>query len=498
MIDLKTGKDMSSENHLDYVRQLEVITEELPYGIKQYKDRVSELVAMDKKLSYLQEKADRNASVKLADKIDALGLEYVAAYKSCTSALSVINSEIEKANVLFVKLSDYYASVGNSKAAKRVRSSLDRFEKDNSKRLDAAVEAMNSISGIEYIKAMDKEPSQMEKTVKEEIKAYREEPMAERRTAADAEAPHEPASNRREEVKMPPPPRYQNPYYDPYRMPQYPYPPAPSFNIAPISIDVNRAVESAVDSFVSLFEERVGKYLSEKSINEEKAVPATDPNAVVAIEKIAEDESFALDKLVALLEGMKSLMTGIGELNEAYLVLEEKQKAALESAKALSDMQRTLARELQGIQATQKVISTDQMATAEEQAVIFEQQKTTLAAQAELSERQTKLTNDQLEIVKTQQNLDGDIVAINELLTDISQKEEQMLRASSKTLELQRTLGEKQTDLTELQREAILAHKKLVRSQRALNEKLGAKRRTPDTEDSSESAEQENITQEEQ
>ncbi len=497
MIDLKTGKDMSSENHLDYVRQLEVITEELPYGIKQYKDQVSDLVAMDKKLSALQEKADKNASVRLADKIESLGLEYVAAYKRCASALSVINAEIEKANVLFVKLSDYYASVGNRKAAKRVRSSLDRFEKDNSKRLDAAVEAMNSISGIEYIKAMDKESPKMEKTVKEETKAYREEPIAERRTAADAEAVHEPSPRRREEAaKMPPPPpRYQNPYYDPYRMPQYSYQPAPSFNIAPISIDVNRAVESAVDSFVSLFEERVGKYLSDKIINEEKATPAPDPNEVAAIEKIAEDESFALDKLVSILEGMKKLMTGIGELNEAYLVLEEKQKAALESAKTLSDMQRNLARELQGIQATQKVISVDQMATGEEQAVIFEQQKTTLAAQTELSERQTKLTGDQLEIVKTHQSLDGEIAAINELLSDISQKEEEMLRSGTKTLELQKTLSEKQTDLTELQREALLAQKKLARSQRALNEKLGAKRRA--SIDSSEPVEQENSTVEE-
>ena len=80
MIDLKTGKDMSSENHLDYVRQLEVITEELPYGIKQYKDQVSDLVAMDKKLSALQEKADRNASVRLADKIESLGEVQIPPY----------------------------------------------------------------------------------------------------------------------------------------------------------------------------------------------------------------------------------------------------------------------------------------------------------------------------------------------------------------------------------------------------------------------------------
>ena len=156
MIDLKTGKDMSSDNHFDYVRQLEVITEELPYGIKQYKEQVAELVSMDKRLSALQDKADRNASSRLADKIDSLAAQYVAAYNRCESALSVINEEIKKANVLFVKLSDYYASVGNVKAAKRVRKSLDKFENDNAKALDGVIKEISAITGQHAVATLAK------------------------------------------------------------------------------------------------------------------------------------------------------------------------------------------------------------------------------------------------------------------------------------------------------------------------------------------------------
>lgn len=484
MMDFKTGREIPAENHFDFVRQLEVITEELPYGIKQYKRQVADLVAMDKKLSALQEKADRNASVRLADKIDALGMEYVAEYKRCVSALSVINGEVEKAKKIFLKLSEYYASVGNRKAAKRVRMSVERFERDTAKKLNPIVDLMNSISGIDYIKAMDKVPVLAEEPVEDELE-YREEPIP----APKAENEPQPARKevpRRDDGREPPP-RYANPYYDPYRMPPYPYQSAPSFNIAPISIDVNRAVESAVDSFVQLFEERVGKYLTEKAKAAAEGKSATAepiptetadaaPQEAAAIEKIAEDESFALEKLSGLLEGMKGLMAGIGELNEAYLLLEEKQRAALESARSLSDMQRTLARELQGIQATQKVIGVDQLATFEEQAVILEQQKTTLTAQGELNEKQLKLAEKQLELVKNQGALDEGLAEISAILSDISAKEEELLRSGNKTLELQKALGERQSGLTELQREAFAVQKKLTRSQRGLNEKLGIKR----------------------
>jgi len=496
MYDLNSGKEMTdSLNHFDYVRQLEVITEELPYGIKQYKGQVAELVAMDKKLSSLQEKADRNASGKLADKIDALGLEYVAAYKKCVSALDVINKEIEKANVLFVKLSDYYASVGNRRSAKRVRASLDKFEKDNARSLEPAVEAMNSISGIEYIKAMDREPKRQEPKPTVQTSRVTEEPKPESRPAPEQSVPaSEPP---RRESAPPPPPRHANPYYDPYRTPYYQ--PMPSFNIAPISIDVNRAVESAVDSFVALFEERVGKYLETKLASlkldpsddvsaesevaktpSEETLEAPSDAEVAVAARIAEDEAVALDKLASILEGMKGLMAGIGELGEAYSVLEEKQRAAIESAKALSDMQRTLARELQGIQATQKVISTDQLATGEEQAVIFEQQKTALAAQSELSELQSKLTADQLEIMKKQESVDERIGELVASLSSVSEREEDMERGSARLLDMQKNLSERQSELTELQREALLQQKRILRSQRALNEKLGAKRRPKD------------------
>ena len=126
-------------------------------------------------------------------------------------------------------------------------------------------------------------------------------------------------------------------------------------------------------------------------IDSQQSPSSIDPAEAEAVEKVAEDEAFALDKLISLLEGMKSLMAGIGELNEVYTALEEKQKLAIESAKALSDAQRSLAREIQGIQATQKVISVDQQATAEEQAHILENQKATLSGQSELREKQAEL-----------------------------------------------------------------------------------------------------------
>ena len=467
--DIRRETDMA-QNHWDLVRRLENLTEEIPYRIKIYKNQVAHLLSIDKKLTALQNKADKNATSSVVGKIEVKGRDYVSVYRRCKASYSDIMNDIENVAMLFAQLSDYYLSQGNRKAAKRVQKSSAKFDADMKKLIDSVYDSMNSISNISYLEKLGdgadlvKKEEKTNKYEKSENSYEKQSSFSERVEYAPKKEPSD--IPRRQSY-------YASPRYEQYRAPMY-FQPMPSFNIAPISIDVNRAVESAVDSFEKLFEERIATYLEAYKIPEkEPAVTAEDAEAsALVLEAAAENLGFASERLSALLDKTAELLSGVSKMSQAYSELEEKHKATVESARALSDMQRALTREIQGIQVTQKIINQDQAQTAEEQSAILEKQKAILEKQAEISESEEKLLIEQSELLKKREELDGALKEINAVYSEVAGGEEEILRRANKALEAQRTLTEKQGELTEMQREAVAAHRRQVRSQKAINEKV--------------------------
>ncbi len=462
-------------NIYDIVRRIEALTAELPYEIKQLRILVSEFLKKDKKFTSLKMAADRKANAKSADRVDSFKKAYINSYKRCRMAFETINRETDEVNSLYIKLADHYATLGNRRDEKRIMREASKFENLQRKRLEPIEEAMNSASEIESLnnelssQTSKKSEFERKKTITSDIfneeKRREEPPRAQDRRYQQAPNYYQP------------PLYYQAPVYDPYRMQPPIYPSAPSYNIAPITVDVNRAVDSAMARFQNLFEEKMEEFLDSYDMPELNSKVSADSEennfSAVLAEKIADNEAFTVEKLASLTEKLNGLLLEIGTLSETYVKLEEKTKLAVESGRSLNEMQRALSRELQGIQATQKVINADQMKTTEEQAVIVEHQKIASAQSSEVFNSQKALAEEFASLINTQnvlrEAMQGIITSQNEIINE----QQAIIRANLKTQDTQKSLTERQTQLTEMQKDAMAALKKLTRAQKSVNERLG-------------------------
>lgn len=466
----------------DMRNRVESLKDELPYEIKQFKKEISDFLSMDKKLSSLRNKAEKKQQGGRAEaKADAYASEYNNAYKRCRATQRELGAHISEVSVLYSKITDSYSAAGNRREAKATRKEGAKFEKTYKKLYNDAVDVLNSASQIKEANLGESD--------------RRGTYNASGRNLGFDESAMKNGDYASEKNQYRQRPQYTQ--YPPYYPPVYQQP-LPSFNIAPISIDVNSAVDSAMESFVKLFEERVEEYLDgyelPAGVKGSASQNSTEEleKASYALDSIAEEESFALDKIVELMERVKALISGIADLTASYAGIEEKQKAAVEASKNINDMHRAIAREIQGVQATQKVISGDQLKLAEEQAVILEEQKTAGLEQAAVSEAQKALSGELL----SASNAEGAISEALKLVITSQQalntEAEAITNTANKLLELQKTLGERQGELTELQREALLAHKKLARSQKAVNERVGAKKKSAAKEETEKTLNSEN------
>ena len=459
-------KKSAVSNHFDIVRRIETISGEIPYAIKQFKSQVSYFRSMDKKLTSLKSKTEKKASGKMLDKLDAFISEYESTYRKCRQSYASVSKALDELSELYSRLRDYYYTQGKRREAKRAVSDGERLEKSARKQLSDVFELLNSANELSSISDS-----------KEEERLVREDDMPKSSFTSDARTRESVMS---EDAMRRPNPYQQNPanpyayaHYD-YRMPPQYYQPMPSFNIAPISIDVNAAVESAVESFTKAFEEKIGEYLAGYEAQEKRPSDITEGESL-ALNKVIEDEGFALDELSLLLEKISAMLSTLSELTATYSSLEEKTRTLADSMKSASDTQRALAREIQGIQATQKVISGDQLKLAEEQAIVVEEQKTAISRQAELKEAEAAVAG---EITMFVDGANQALEALKDAAlrqSDIASSIGEAVTASDKLLALQKNLEERQCELTEMQREALLAQKRLMRSQRAVNERSGAK-----------------------
>ncbi len=470
-------------SHFDIVRRIETMSGEIPYAIKQFKSQVLDFCSMDKKLTAMKSKTEKRASSKKLDRLEEFITEYKVAYRKCTKSYASITKALDEIDSLYSRLSDYYHSDGKRREAKRALADGEKFDKLSRKqlaivynRLESSVEIALAKEGKDAPDVLDEEPIEKTKTG-----AYREDAARSGREdgARRFGQSQNGASYRHHNPQQAPYPPYANgmPYYPPQYMPPAYYQPMAGLSIAPISIDVNSAVDSLFDSFTKAFDERAREYVASFEFPEipETKRPTVTEGESVALNKALEDESFVLEKLSGLFEKINSMLTSLSELTAKYSELEEKARTLTESMKGATDTQRTLARELQGIQATQKVIGVDQLKLAEEQAVIVESQALAISRQAELRDAENAVSNEIAALIDgANASLDSFKMSLS-AQSEITNALEEVITANEKLLELQKNLEERQGELTEIQREALLAQKKLTRSQKAVNERLGAK-----------------------
>ena len=324
---------------------------------------------------------------------------------------------------------------------------------------------------------------------------------------AEPEEPEEPEA---EEQTQPQQPQQQaqqispqayasyQPPYPPYYMPPYYIPQQPqqqSVEIAPMTIDVSRMVEEAMgmvmDKFKAQIEKRIEAAVSEMNIEipaptvtaapvvqtptdtsapadapdaqEQQNAPEAPSVATAALQQVYEDESFVSEKLSALVENIKKLAAQMTELGAACMQISNQQKDATELQRKINDMQRAALREIQGVQATQKVINADQMALSEEQAVILEEEKATLENQRIVAEAQKNMADIQRTVIDTQATIDESMKELIRSQKDIINSQQSLMNANLKNIDLARELTERQADLNAKQKEAMSEHKRLAR-----------------------------------
>lgn len=237
-------------------------------------------------------------------------------------------------------------------------------------------------------------------------------------------------------------------------------------NLAPIDLDVTDIVKEAVDATMKSFAEAFKAKVADGEVPV-AAVPC-DQNSGEALQTIANEQAFVVDKLNDLLEGMKNIIDTINALNTKSAEIIEKQKAAGEVQNELTKTQRTTMREIQGIQVRQKLVITEQEALVAEQTVAFEHHKLVSEAQQALSEQQQISVDEINALVDNQKVLNATVKAT-------ADSNKSIVAMAEKTAQAQKNLTEKQQDLVALQKEVMAAHRQVARGRRSTE----SKRRAP-------------------
>ncbi len=316
-----------------------------------------------------------------------------------------------------------------------------------------------------------------------------------------------------------------------HTQPQAPAPEHRPMRIAPVTVDVSKAVDKAVDAamekFRAMFDSRVEEYMtnvvspvfsnmaaaqangsaaepviidatptveaaiervsasvSEKlSAMEERLAAVTPAKAVDTqafghayqlSEKISDDERFLIDKLTAMLESIKALNDELMEMSEAYFAISEKQKEIAELQQQTNDLQRYTMREQEGVQVNQKVISTDQVTVIEAQTLIGEQQKTINEQQKAMVDSQKAMLVEQKLVIDAQASMDEAMKTVTEEQKTLIDGQEEILKNNAHNIDLQNEIAALQAEIITAQKESYTAQKQIVREQKSVTEKQSA------------------------
>lgn len=378
-----------------------------------------------------EERKDTKNSAKTLAKFAVAENGYMAAIKEYKSVLSLYDSLVEDVIGLYEEL----IAIEKPKALKRARAEAEKFERQEKFKRD---KILGKVSGIKDISTEDPE-------------FYGKE---EKRNPS-VEADYEKAQPKEEPIR------------------QY----SQGVSIAPMSIDISSIVEEAVsaamEKFKAAFAKKADSFIAQMPVVSGERANSNAPSGAVAEieEKVLEDEKVIIGKLSALTENLKTLSNEITELGAAYMQLANKQQDAAEMQRKINDMQRAVSREIQGVQANQKVINQDQAALSGEQAFVLESEKANLENQKLLNASQESVAEMQKTVIETQSAIEESMREVMNSQKDIIALQQTVINGNAKNIELQRALAEKQSEVTNLQKTVMSEHKQLARSQRAVNNK---------------------------
>lgn len=275
--------------------------------------------------------------------------------------------------------------------------------------------------------------------------------------------------------------------------------PAPAYEaqrpvrVAPVTVDVSKAVDKAVEAamekFRAAFDSKIEEYMSNvasplfanmaaqigqvAAVSKPVDTEAFD-HAYQLSNKISDDERFLIDKLTAMLESIKTLNDEMMAMTEALFAVSERQKEIAELQQQTNDLQRYTMREQEGVQVNQKVISTDQVTVIEAQTLIGEQQKTINEQQQAVVDSQKVMLVEQKMVIDAQATLDEAMKAVVDEQQNLINGQQEILKDNARNIDLQNEISAIQAEITAAQKEAYATQKQLIREQKAINDKQRA------------------------
>ena len=464
--------------------------------LAKYAELAKELKAAQKQRVAAGQKFDKKSNSKNEYAYEEAENVYNKAYSSVTATLVVLAKITEEIDKDWSKLIAQVAII-NAKLEPKEQAEYDKYKKaydaDKAKIDKVAAEGKYDFTAPLPVAEEEEEPVEVERVepipaepeVEEPVAEEEEEPVAEKEDetvyAAPAAAPAPQVVPQYIPQYVP---QYIYPQYMPMPqyMPQYQAPvEAPKSNIAPISIDISAHVEKvvgqAMDKLAESLEKRIAEFFETYIPNVPEGFGANGAVATASSEtadlqnKIADDEKFILDKLVAVVEVLKKLNTDMATVTSSYADMDAKAQEVVELQKQTNDMMRHTLREQQGIQVNQRVVNTDQLALTEGQVSINDAQKAALEDHKRISIAQEAIADSQRAIIDTQNSIEEAMKAVMEEQKQIIASQQEIVMENAKQVDSGVDLAQKQAIVADAQREILNAQKQIIREQKNAGER---------------------------
>ncbi len=421
--------------------------------------------------AYVQFDMKKRDNAKDADTLEKMKTAYLKALKEYNDLYAEYNDSVEKvrSNYLFM-----LKKLSGTRDESRIELSLRDYESYAQKQKEKLLRVVKDKCGL-FRESKDKVSESM-RYGDINSRAYESEAMSDRRYYDDD----------RQKTKYG---EYINneqssPSREPLRNNQ-------RVDIEPVRIDISaivqRAVEDALDKFGVLLERKSQQLLSEYTAKEsQKVSERTEENgasssqtqeselesSIKMAESVVSEQSNLIEKIKENMQTLDALSRCMIDIGAKLMELSNKQTDSLEMQKNISDMQRTLAREIAGLQVKQRLINKEQGDVYEEQAVVIEHQKSNIERQRILSQSQAGVADMQKTVNESHLLIEESMKELMNSQKQIVTAQQQIMLANRKNMDMQNSLIAKQEEIQALQKEAFSSNKKLLRSQKVLNDKL--------------------------
>ena len=422
---------------------------------REYRSSVKRLLAVYKKHLNIKRKLEVKTSSRKSSRItrseDDVKYAVTAVLESQNRAYDILKRAEEESNGLF----DYYFGMGKSRLAKKENNKFDRYSMKEEKELEKIGYPVRTIiDNYSQNKKAQKEEERYQRESSQQPRAY--DPYEDRGAQYFDSRYFEPRYH------VPPP---QPIYYDPYAYRQ-------SVNISPVHLDVTPIVEECVkevmDRFIKTIDQHLEKYqpiVTNSTAPTQTETDTSDKEAALSV--VAEQESFVVDKLSELVENLKVIMQNIDSIGAANLEIINKNKEISELEKGVNDMQRTMLREMQGIQVKQKLLNQEQDALTEQQELAHARQAIVAENQSQLSASIEAVEKQIEQLLETHKKCEADI-------KDSIHNQKAIIQSGFKNTEMQTELSQKQIELAALIKQSAAAHKQAAKTQKSPTQRKSA------------------------